>query len=124
MSMSDPSLKPCPSCGYQYPETANRKNRYGCRHYFIICSKCGMRGPRRRNLTVEEAGAAWNSLPRRLRWTQEPPKVAGLYLCREHERKEIRLYRLHQEDVDFYAEYSSGEWAGPIPEPQEAADAR
>lgn len=57
-------LKPCPFCGCRRPEKADRKNRYGTRHYFILCSKCGMRGPRCRNLTVEEAGVAWNSLPR------------------------------------------------------------
>lgn len=69
--------------------------------------------------TWAEAEAAWNDLPRALRWSKASPKVPGLYLCREHERKEIRIYRLHQDDVDFYVEYGSGEWAGPIIQPLE-----
>lgn len=110
--MPDTTLKPCPSCGSHRLETAERRHRNGQRHAFVICPKCGLRGPWRK--TWVEAKGAWNELPRTLRWAKESPKVAGLYLCRGHERKEISLYRLRQEDVDFYAQYGSGEWAGPI----------
>lgn len=59
--MDSPKLKPCPACG-GYPEIAGTIDG---KEVWIACGNlrgCRMGGPTRS--TVEEAGEAWNALPR------------------------------------------------------------
>ena len=121
-------LKPCPICG--------GSNLSICDHggmvhheYRIECNYSGcscLTGVR----TKEEAIAAWNALPRRLRWTKERPTKTGFYWWRNtafdsmativavdiENRASIIIGS--EKVVDFTK--VSGEWAGPIPEPEEA----
>ena len=97
--------------------------------------------------------AAWNSLPRRpdyndvdcagcperrrsaLRWTHEPPKVAGWYWCRASTLNMPRCVEVYggweqlmfgSKRDDFNPQMpvtrEGFEWAGPIPEPLEPED--
>ena len=83
--MMDESL-PCPVSGGRawanYEPTIIR----------IYCPCCDIVGPKKD--TIEEARAAWNTLPRSLAWTDEPPNI----------RK---------------TKWRDKQWAGPIPEPKE-----
>ena len=69
-------LKPCPACGgidLQIVET-DMTCRVSC------CTKgCWMEGPMKE--WKSSAIAAWNSLPRPLRWTKEQPTEPGWYFC-------------------------------------------
>ena len=119
--MMDESL-PCPVCGGRawanYEPTIIR----------IYCPCCDIVGPKKD--TIEEARAAWNTLPRSLAWTDEPPKVPGWYWCRDAEG-EIRLRQLENfvggprlfvcgiSKHIFPDELTGIQWAGPIPEPRE-----
>lgn len=91
-------------------------------NFFIECAECGMRGP------VEcdpyHAQQSWDWIPRALRWTHEPPKVAGWYWWRwanfqEHICIQVRhgLIVEHPRKQLRDAEEIGGEWAGPIPAP-------
>ncbi len=71
-------ILPCPACGadsYSIQIIYDQNN-----NFWDECCECEMRGPR--CPTRESAIAAWNALPRALPWTDEPPKVAGVYLIR------------------------------------------
>ena len=61
---------PCPLCGSKEPKV----NR-GCG--VVTCCE----------ISVEDV-AAWNKLPRALRWTHELPKVAGVFFVRDIRYKE------------------------------------
>lgn len=89
----------------------------------VTCRNCGMEGPE--FCGPNEIVAAWNTLPRALRWTAEPPKVAGWYwysmgyghtvcllVCADGKAK---LGKDHFTD----SELLGGKWAGPIPAPVE-----
>lgn len=67
-------LKPCPACGSDAIIT-------GCGGVRAICKNwdCQMTGPRK--MDRDDAAAAWNALPRHLRWTKEPPTDPGWYFC-------------------------------------------
>ena len=90
--------------------------------YCITC-KWGVQGPHAE--TPAAAIAEFNALPRSLRWTHEPPNVAGWYwysmgkghavcllVCADGKAK---LGKDHFTD----AELLGGEWAGPIAPPIE-----
>lgn len=81
-------ILPCPACGMKYNEKAPMLyvesadcEDDGC---FIVCKNCGARGPvsyveddpTSAEIEKSEAAAiaAWNTLPRALRRTHEPPK--------------------------------------------------
>lgn len=67
-------LKPCPAC--QEPSAhggIHENDSNGSVEHFIECWYCDMQGPH--CYTEAAAIAAWNSLPRALTWTTEPPKV-------------------------------------------------
>lgn len=121
-----PELKPCPHCGSDNVEclicTINADENQDV-HFHIACEGCYTSGPIAD--TGEIAGKLWNSLPRALRWTTEPPTVAGWYwysmgkghavcllVCADGKAK---LSKDHFTD----AELLGGEWAGPIPAPVE-----
>lgn len=118
-------ILPCPACG---------GTDLGCWE-FVVCKDCEMRGPR--DADESAAIAAWNTLPRALTWTHEPPKVAGWYWMRRklhgkwRNRGIVHIYMdfagtktlqakgwgrqvagLENMGIDF-------EWAGPIAPPIE-----
>ena len=83
-----------------------------------------MRGPAERN--PDSAIAAWNTLPRALTWTHEPPKVAGKYWWRPVGKKIGRIRDMFMRNGEvgfldrndrFIKDISDGEWAGPISPP-------
>lgn len=106
--MMDESL-PCPVCGGRawanYEPTIIR----------IYCPCCDIVGPKKD--TIEEARAAWNTLPRSLAWTDEPPKVPGWYWYRHKPSCTIAMINVDVEPIEY--ESLPGQWAGPIPEPRE-----
>lgn len=110
--MPEKVLEDCPRSPRHHLEVASRKHRNGKQHYFVLCKNCYMRGPRKK--TPQEAVEAWNALPRALQWTKESPRKPGWYLWRDAPRITIRLQKLDESNIDFYAEYGGGEWAGPI----------
>ena len=83
--------------------------------------KCRMAGPSRK--TVAEAVAAWNAMPRDLTWTDEPPKVPGMYWNRSknypNEACIIRVSKYRIEQLAQMGCSPNEQWAGPIPEPHE-----
>ena len=105
--MMDESL-PCPVCGGRawanYEPTIIR----------IYCPCCDIVGPKKD--TIEEARAAWNTLPRSLAWTDEPPKVPGWYWCRdENDKENARIIFPNIRKT----KWRDKQWAGPIPAPKE-----
>lgn len=106
-------LKPCPACGTPGDTLEVYPVKDG--FYQVGCWDCFMRGTRL--LSPDKAIKAWNALPRRLRWTKEPPKDPGWYWIRDYGK------RIHIVDVGCdmteYEPQPHREWAGPIPEPEE-----
>lgn len=106
-------LKPCPACGTPGDTLEVYPVKDG--FYQVGCWDCFMRGTRL--LSPDKAIKAWNALPRRLRWSKEPPKEPGWYWIRDYGK------RIHIVDVGCdmteYEPQPYREWAGPIPEPEE-----
>ena len=108
-------ILPCHACGGD--DTAAWE--------YVVCKQCYARGPICK--TREAAIAAWNKLPRALRWTNEPPKVAGEYWWRASKGQNVSTLRIWSRsgvfgywfDSEFITELSRGEWAGPIAPPVE-----
>lgn len=122
-------LKPCPCCGetkplffYEYPTGA----------FTVCCGNCGMRGPAT-GYSKDGAIRTWNALPRRLQWTREKLTRDGFYWCRFRHpnvmhhlvamvlinakgRYGVTIGSSDAHDIDSY---DDGEWAGPIPEPED-----
>lgn len=113
------TLLPCPACGH--PAGIARANGTGCA--FVMCQhvKCAFSGPIK--TTSEAAVAAWNALPRALTWTDEPPKVPGMYWNRSknypNEACIIRVSKYRIEQLARMRCSPNEQWAGPIPEPCE-----
>lgn len=126
-------LKPCPCCGgtkslffYDYPTGA----------FTVCCANCGMRGPAT-GYSKDGAIAAWNALPRRLRWTKEKPTKTGFYWWCDKKFVDLTASLVgltasivavdveNRESIIIGAEKVvdftkvGGEWAGPIPEPED-----
>ena len=70
-------ILPCPECGDD--ECLIVLKQYPSEEWSVHCG-CGHIG--RFYPTRKKAIDAHNALPRALRWTNEPPKVAGVYLIR------------------------------------------
>ena len=114
-------ILPCPACGSKSIEID-----WDNGVHFMKCERCGVSGPCFNDEYPREFVAdAWNALPRSLRWTHEPPKVAGWYwfsigkghavcllVCADGKAK---LAKDHFTDADMLG----GEWAGPIAPPVE-----
>jgi hypothetical protein len=119
-----PELKPCPHCGSDNVEclicTINADENQDV-HFHIACEACYTSGPIAD--TGEIAADLWNSLPRALTWTTEPPKVAGWYLRRHNiagrwsEADVMNFPRLSVKNSIIRS--AMIQWAGPIPEPKE-----
>lgn len=120
-----PELNPCPACN-NVESIIHMSFIAGKTIWFVECDddNCAHHG--KACFTEAAAIAAWNSLPRALTWTTEPPKVAGWYWCMDIDKSEgypiISYYddwaistvlpKINQGKVRF-------EWAGPIPTPLE-----
>ena len=138
--MSEERMLPCPACGSEElgnPTQNSAQKELG--FYYVWCCLCGTCGPQRDE--PKPAIHDWNSLPRVLRWTKEPPKELGRYWWRKAPRERLYIVELFPaeqhinmplicvryagiDDKVHYMTKLDGEWAGPIPEPKEAADAR
>lgn len=104
-------LLPCPACG-----TSDVVMRVDTRAYGF-CHACGMCGPCAPKVDAEYAIRQWNSIPRALEWTDEPPKVPGWYWYRHKPSRTIAMINVDVEPIEY--ESLPGQWAGPIPEPRE-----
>lgn len=130
--MSSEKLKPCPACGTPGDTLEVYPVKDG--FYQVGCWDCFMRGTRL--LSPDKAIKAWNALPRRLRWTKEPPKEMGWYWHEENHgsKHPAHVFRVvtsggetgvyvrffgQPADVVHKIDHISGKWAGPIPEPEE-----
>lgn len=72
-----PGLKPlpCPACeDHAVQVGVIEDDRNPCVYFSVMCL-CGVHGPE--ETTEAKAITAWNSLPRALTWTTEPPRVEG-----------------------------------------------
>ena len=116
------TLLPCPACG-----ASDVVLRVDTRAY-AFCTACGMCGSCPPKVDAEYAIRQWNSIPRALEWTDEPPKVPGCYLGRKKGgRISMVIYCFYQKDeLGFWNgkkfctfEQDATEYFGPIPEPRE-----
>ena len=113
-------ILPCPACGKDRADPAHRHHG----QYSVICPDCYMLGPSCG--TQQAAIAAWNSLPRALRWTHEPPKVAGWYWRKETAADRAHVFHFTGNWEDYGEHWESDRvcqlplnlngnlWAGPI----------
>lgn len=147
--MNNELLKPCPYCGsnncnvemIKYTDATWRY--YG---YCYDCETCGPSVPESEGVGIAEVEAAerWNSLPRRVRfekndcapeepgnyWFRHPDWNAGAPIIVEcyHSPNPPEMtgerivnvagreYHIDYDDANFF---EGGEWAGPIPEPED-----
>lgn len=109
------TLLPCPACGASDVVLRVDTRAYG------FCHACGMCGPCAPKVDAEYAIRQWNSIPRALEWTDEPPKVPGWYWCRHKSYPEYAVVRKVWPEVwaEFGVPDGYDQWAGPIPEPRE-----
>lgn len=75
-------ILPCPACGSTDCEclvcTINADESQTI-HFHMACNKCFTSGPIADD--AESAKKLWDSMPRALPWTNEPPKVAGFFFA-------------------------------------------
>ena len=117
-----PELKPCPACG-SVESIIHMSFIAGKTIWFVECDddNCAHHG--KACFTEAAAIAAWNSPPRALTWTTEPPKVAGWYLRRHNiagrwsEADVMNFTRLSVKNSIIRS--AMIQWAGPIPTPHE-----
>ena len=113
-----PELKPCPICSSLSVGLCPGEDEITHEIYNqAFCTSCGVSGPR---VFADEisAIAAWNSMPRALTWTTDPPKVAGWYWVRCTAADDFPIIK-HVAQRDATAALLKREWAGPIPTPLE-----
>lgn len=120
-----PEVMPCPNpkCVEKLCRLAMDDNCY----HFVECPTCGYHGPESRNSL--SAIAAHNTIPRALRWTHEPPKVAGWYWRKETAADRAHVFHFTGNWEDYGEHWESDRvcqlplilngnlWAGPIPAP-------
>ena len=123
-------MKPCPHCGGRARYWDG--NPDGSQGVYVFCKECGLRGPLTMDMTETAAIAAWNALPRKLRWTKEQPKAPGWYWYKLRANGpahivEFMMYRKRPREYRYgwgnYAEHLRGFFAGPIPDPDKEGDA-
>ena len=116
-------LKPCQNCSSLSVGLCPGEDEITHEIYNqAFCTSCGVSGPR---VFADEISAisAWNSLPRALTWTTEPPKVPGWYLRRHNiagrwsEADVMNFTRLSVKNSIIRS--AMIQWAGPIPTPLE-----
>lgn len=117
------TLLPCPACKNTNVVLRAYTRAYG------FCTACGMCGPCAPKVNAEYAIRQWNAFPRALEWTDSRPKVPGWYWFKDEygiriawikhdSRKMNELYAVIG-GVGNWMSTLHGQWAGPIPEPQE-----
>ena len=96
-------------------------------HFHIVCNKCFTSGPIADD--AESAKKLWDSLPRALTWTHEPPKVAGWYWRKETVADRAHVFHFTGNWEDYGEHWESDRvcqlplnlngnlWAGPIAPP-------
>ena len=121
-------ILPCPACGSTDCEclvcTINADESQTI-HFHMACNKCFTSGPIADD--AESAKKLWDSLPRALTWTHEPPKVAGKYWWRTSKGQNVNTIQVWSRsgvlgycfDTEFITALDRGEWAGPIAQPIE-----
>lgn len=117
-------------------------DRIGRTHY-VRCHTCYMQGPEKYG--KNNAAKAWNAIPRTPKWTSEPPTQPGWYFTRRNrpgkplrvmyvkeekrydhrvgeERKFMTMAETRSETGYIIEELNQDDrqWAGPIPQPQDA----
>ena len=112
--MREEKLLPCPSCGSDRAELTENSAQTMT---YVWCPNCRMQGPAYFNGNLERVAAiaAWNALPRALRWTKEPPTTPGWYW---HHMPPAFGTVIEYVDTETWERTPSAEWAGPIPEPK------
>ena len=122
--MSELKPLPCPAWACQGELVECKQDG---ENFFIECTECSMRGP------VEcdpyHAQQSWDWIPRALRWTHEPPKVAGWYWRKETVADRAHVFHFTGNWGDYGDHWESDRvcqlplnlngnlWAGPIPAP-------
>ena len=130
----------CPACGSEHTVVAKNFSPWFTAGSHVLCIDCQMQGPiacsqrEEDAITIEDlremieptgfesaAIAAWNTLPRTLTWTHEPPKVMGWYWMRQQGESFDLIQHYNQADIDgrFDNEKQLKQWAGPIALPVE-----
>lgn len=121
--MSSQTLLPCPNphCAAQTRPriwTSGIDCMTQCN--FSITCECGVSVAGR---SRDEVVTLWNSLPRAHEWTNESPKVPGLYWNRsKNYPNEACILRVTQGRIDQLKRMGCGpneQWAGPILKPRE-----
>lgn len=94
--------------------------------HFVNCEKCREQRAGLYPINSKEAITEWNSIPRSLAWTNEPPKVPGYYWLRYKSTGKTAWSPTHiipilgaLNNYSVPEEWTDVEWAGPIPEPRE-----
>lgn len=108
------TLLPCPLC------QARAHGEYHNGYLRVICegeSGCPFRMGGKRFVFPDECYDWWNTLPRALEWTDEPPKVPGWYWHRCEEGV-VTMRRVWKGDIETPSKIPQ-QWAGPIPDPRE-----
>ena len=116
---------PCPCC---FGEEVDMESVDG--RTLFYCARCGVSGPwgKNRNKAVKR----WNNMPRRLRWTPEPPTLPGTYwfkydnlpaytltVCYDNNVLSVLTDDLDYIPVIDYTRNGFGYWAGPVQEPSD-----
>ena len=143
-------LKPCPACGSASVQLMTSYSPWFTQAFHVLCIDCQMQGPIACSQREEDAIdiqdleclagstgfeaaaiAAWNALPRALRWTHEPPKVAGWYWRKETAADRAHVFHFTGNWEDYGERWESDRvcqlplilndnlWAGPIAPPIE-----
>ena len=141
---------PCPACGSASVQLMTSYSPWFTQAFHVLCIDCQMQGPIACSQREEDAIdiqdleclagstgfeaaaiAAWNALPRALRWTHEPPNVAGWYWRKETAADRAHVFHFTGNWEDYGEHWESDRvcqlplnlngnlWAGPIPPPIE-----
>ena len=118
-------ILPCPHCRTDRYLSVQSFKALKFMLFRVICNGCGVSGPA--GDTRKSAIEAHNALPRALRWTHEPPKVAGWYWWRTSKGQNVNTIHIWSRsgvlgyyfDTEFITDLNRGEWAGPIAPPVE-----
>lgn len=122
------TLLPCPACDSPVKLTGGDE-WYNLHDFWITCenNECGC--CRVGDTVREECIERWNTLPRALTFTNEPPKVPGYYWLRYKSIGKTAWSPTHiipilgaLNNYSVPKEWTDVEWAGPIPDTRDKAD--
>lgn len=124
-------LKPCPACGGVARRMIRDTGPQNAYRKWVECTACPCRTSVHltEDVDAHPADDEWNALPRALVWTATPPAVPGFYWWREGAERYIYMVEVLLDPdgelrilaIDGYLcpLHRHGQWAGPIPTPQE-----